>query len=59
MSKPGFWCRNKLLIYDSIKKEFDFRIYMIYYLCFFALSAQSYADWQKAVEKILHDFEHI
>ena len=59
MSKPGFWCRNKLLIYDSIKKEFDFKICMIYYLCSFSLSVQSYTDWQRGVEKILDDFEDI
>ena len=45
-SQPGSRHGNKLLSYD-IEKECDFSFYMIYFLCYFALSIQSYADLKK------------
>ena len=45
MSKPGFCRWNELLSYDVFEKECSF--HMIYYLCVYALSVQSYAPQNK------------
>ena len=47
MSKPGFCNSNNLLSSDIIETKCDFSFHMIYYLCFYALSGQSYADQKK------------
>ena len=38
-----------MLSYDIIEKECDFSFDMIYYLCFYALSIQSYAHRKKVL----------
>ena len=46
MLKQGFF-EKMFPSYDIIEKECDFRFNMIYYLCFYALSIQSYTDRKK------------
>ena len=43
-----------MLRYDIIEKECELSFHMIYYLCFYVFSIQSYADWKKLYIEVLN-----